>query len=546
MGQPSPTTGKKNGAVRPSACSVIYAVVWISVIAATTWFLPTALLTARLLQSPHPHLLLFVRLSVTILVTVVAALFRERVIRNSWYLVAFLLFWIWCINAQSEPFKFVVLGIVILGYFILEGDELAVARVVDKDTTQFRNTPVVATFIEDVRKRQQSFFETREWISVGLAVGLTIASDFGDLKLPIYHPQTMPASASTLFNVFFTTFFLVWIAQAPAKRLAGRNPQGFLAFTRFDIVWPWVKRIADVIDQIYLHAPSEMIVGLFSRTKLLGKLSDLLPSESAYFMHSLNIYGYAYFRSQDRVTIGQGGAASVVNRGVLYITNSDLDSFPRNFHFDSRFKVLSANALAFAAPMVGERPSEEFEAAMDAILRNEIPVSPSFKRLDTPVSVKWEQMIEKPGLGFSRDFAFRPFARAENVGAEATAQGTAIAISYEIRIQVDKGGFVTPGTADGNPSVRDSWIRRVPFPWRQFDVEVELADNVKWYLRPITDTNAVAVDGFKNKQESARVRPMSVGNRGAAWTCNYPLIGGIWEFEWEVWRTDHNRLNWDE
>ncbi|HEY0794261.1 MAG TPA: hypothetical protein VGD64_00635 [Acidisarcina sp.] len=481
-----------------------------------------------------PTLLVLPKLLVCILLPAFALVFHRIVILGSWYVIALLLGWVWFANVYGHPARFTcILVAVILGYFILEGVEIAVTQLSDKDTSQFTDIRV-GRLIDEIKANRALFYDAREWIIVGLAVLLTIESDFRPLKLPFLSALSRFEVTPTVFNVLFTTFVLVWLAQAPSKRLASGNSEGFLIFCHFQAIWPVVKLCGVIMEQIRLHRLSDQIVGLFGRSKLLSLPRNLRPSDSAYFMYSLRIYGYAYLRHKDEILIKERGAARYLHRGVLYVSSNDRVEFPKRFYFDAESRVVHAHAQAFFAPDIGERLTSGFETAIDAILAGETPVGRQFTKCEFPVYFDHRSSGQSKD-GYDHNFTLTTSVQLGDVPDDSPVAHSAVAIRFEVLIEVNESGFKLPIGNDSGSRVRDCWIRQISFPWSQFDLSVSLDDGVTGYLRSLSGEDSVTILDLQNKRESGRISSSSLSARSIRKSCLYPLTGGVCRLAWEVW-----------
>jgi hypothetical protein len=457
-------------------------------LALSAWAVEEALV--RLVGSSLPEITTFawrgigVGAVVYVVLLLLALRFSELALRISWVGLGVLLLYTWCLNMKRSSDRWIEwsggLFLILLVYFVLEGFELAVTDLLDKDSSQLpAQDQSVARALAQVNDKRSVFYDTREWVIVALVVVLTTHSDF-DQRFVLPPFRIADDRAHTIFSLLFTTFIIVWISQSPAKLLATKNSLAFLRFWKFTLWWPVIRFVGNVMDQIDLHFPANLIAGCFLRLRAFQTPRNLQPSDPAYFISGLKKYGYAFYQLWERLVINADGGATFSQKGVLYVLDTDKRDFGRWFEFGAAFREKGKKTWAYFAPQPGEMLSKDLAAGLEKIFDHQDP-GPGFRRCNAdpllderPKSLEETQDTSGRITRQRRNYRIfaPPLGEAES-SQEAT--GSAFAIGYEITFLVEAKGFEMPND-DDNQIVSDYILKEVSFPWRKYIIEVQLED----------------------------------------------------------------------
>jgi len=327
-----------------------------------TWILLTALLMSRFLWLILESLGLTIQFArfgriyvvalafvVTTLVLLIALWNRSVSLSASWYLLWIYLIFTWVINMQGHLVADVLLIIfALVVYFVLEGWELAVTELLDKDVDQFGDKSL-GNIIKEITGRKSVFYDCREWIVIVLALTVTLRSDFPKIRLPLFTSATSYPYAHVIFSIFFATFSIIWVSQIPPKQFALNNSQAFLKTTGFTFFWPFLRACGGIMERLRLHAPAELVKWLFKRSAMASPIR-LRPSDVGFFEYGLSIYGYGYHKLRDQITVSSDGGGKLTQRGVYYIVDPSQRKIAKTVQFDSDAKMIKFTEWAYVCP----------------------------------------------------------------------------------------------------------------------------------------------------------------------------------------------------
>ena len=276
---------------------------------------------------------------------------------------------------QDFILLFVLLGII----FFADALEVAYSLLRYKQVLQFGET--TARLLKEIHDREDLVYEAREWLVTILIVALTLMAEFDKIYFPFVRheigpnleiPLIMNLKAKTLFSLLFTTLPVLWLAQGPSKKVARACPAKMLDAGA--LVWLLIKAIGWIINLLGFNGPTEVVAG---QIKSLGNLSadlNLKPSDEAYYVSSVQRYGYALHDLRTDLEIHKNGSCTVTQRVLYYAISRPCDVFTRRLYLASApvpgFDIISLSA--FSGPGIKEGNFGGLEnptlKALDAIL----------------------------------------------------------------------------------------------------------------------------------------------------------------------------------
>lgn len=463
---------------------------------------------------------------------IVTLIFSARLLGASWFLFGAFLIYVWTTNvAQNPPLRVIwalLLILMLLTYFILEGVELAVTELRDKDPDVFEQSDFkekkISEALKEINQKRGLFYDAREWIIVLLVVFLSVQSDFEKLSLPGMGLISF-GHAHTVFSLLFTTFIVVWLCQSPSKELATKNSVAFLKLTRFFHLWPYIRAIGTVVDQIKLQEPSRLIVDRFSRLGEFREPRDLRPSDAAYFIYGLKVFGFGLFKLHETLILEPSGIAIFTQRGLFYVINGKRKEFGRWYEFDSNFQESTTSVWAYFAPKPGETLTQDLQDKLEKAFLNQtpgegflpFPVNPRFVQKGPPLLAN----PKKPYAGMRRDYLIELPVRDST---------SALAVGFEISFLIDPKGFKLPS---GTTKVKDFLHKDVNFPWRkyEFDAELRVPGNTQF----ANLHGEATILRAENLRETKKMRTDSYQMKDFKRSISYPLIGAKYVWHWEIW-----------
>ncbi|HEY2811357.1 MAG TPA: hypothetical protein VGJ00_08225 [Rhabdochlamydiaceae bacterium] len=476
---------------------------------------------------------LYLQAAIYLLLVVIALIFRTNLLGPSWFLFGALLIYVWTINIAADtahPIRWVfLLCLMLLVYFLLEGIELAVTELRDKDPDVFDDHKI-SRAIKEINKKRGLFYDSREWMIVLLVVFLSIKSDFEKIELPMglnRYPH-----AHTIFSLLFTTFIVVWLCQSPSKELATKNSVAFLKLAQFPrFWWPCIRMIGTVVEQIGLQEPSEWIVGKLSQLKPFRKPRDLRPSDAAYFLYGLKVFGYSLFKLQETVILNQDGTARFTQRGLFYVINGDPKEFGRWYEFDRQFKQIKRTIWAYFVAKPGETITPELQAALEEAFEDK-PTKPGLRKsISAPNFSPRGSVYNGPNGTPRQDYLIKlPFdlGDPQNLVDKDLA---ALAVGFEISFEVDPDGFSLP--SGPGSMVKDEIYKEVNFPWGRYELEVHL--EIPGDVQFAGLVGEATILKMKSEQETKKMFQQALGNKHFKRYINYPLAGAKYIWHWEIW-----------
>lgn len=360
-----------------------------------------------------------------------------------------------------------------------------------------------------------------------LVVFLSIKSDFEKIDLPMglnRYPH-----AHTVFSLLFTTFIVVWLCQSPSKELATQNSIAFLKLAQFSrLWWPGIRMIGTVVDQIKIQQPSEWIVDRFSRLSQFRTPRDLRPSDAAYFLYGLKIFGYALFKLQETLTIEADGTSTFKQRGLFYVINDERKQIGRWYEFDNSFLETNSSAWAYFAAKPGENFTETLEKDLENAFSDPI-AAPGLQKCDDPRFIETESRAfgnpqdPKAKAKMQKDYIIVP--PVDLIAAKIPGETPkALAVGFEITFAIEPGGFKVPSGTKFKDRVSDFFHKDVNFPWRRYEFEAIL--NVPGKTQFENIVGEATVLKVKNDRETKKMEKDSKPKKkGFRWSISYPLTG---------------------
>ena len=230
--------------------------------------------------------------------------------------------------------------IVLLGViFFADSLEVAYSLLRYKFIEQFGG--VEAKILQEMHNNENLVYEAREWLVTVLIVAITLMGEFEKIYFPFISkeigptlkiPLIMTIQAKTLFSLLFTTLPVLWLAQGPAKRVARDCPQKMLAAGA--LVWALIKRVGWITDNLGLNKPTEWVTEQLKKSDSFKPEMNLRPSDSNYFLASVQRYGYSCHDLSVHILIEADGSCKVRQRVLYYAISHPPNAFVRWLYFD--------------------------------------------------------------------------------------------------------------------------------------------------------------------------------------------------------------------
>lgn len=209
--------------------------------------------------------------------------------------------------------KLILMVAVLFVIFVVEGSEISVAGLHDKDPEQIAD-PRVRTALTLIQTNPERFIAGRQLFAVGSIVVLTLLSESltsfdgvaGDSSVL---KGLTSEKVKHVFVLAFPTFVVLWFSQLLPKFLAQEYPLAMLS-------WPITRvfvRIAISLGRVDLEMPSQHAKELLKRW-MPGLLHEdkLLPSRAAHYKTSATLrHGQGLEFADVRIIIGAAGEVDV-------------------------------------------------------------------------------------------------------------------------------------------------------------------------------------------------------------------------------------------
>jgi len=150
--------------------------------------------------------------------------------------LALLSVWYETVTAHHAWERFFIDLLLVLSFltvlFFAEALEIAFTFLLDKNFDEFGETE--GEIMKTLRKQKDLFYEAREWLVVGVIVGITFVADFETIKFPFVRNEVefvrlfgtdLPIKWAFIFSLLFATVPVVWIAQTPGKKIGRSSSQ---------------------------------------------------------------------------------------------------------------------------------------------------------------------------------------------------------------------------------------------------------------------------------------------------------------------------------
>jgi len=258
--------------------------------------------------------------------------------------------------------------------FFAEALEIAFTFLLDKNVDELG--PSEGEIMKRLRKHKDLFYEAREWLVVGIIVGITFMADFETIKFPFVQHEIgyvrifgtdLPIKWAFIFSLLFTTVPVVWIAQTPGKRVGRSSSQHVLNNTRW--LWPIIQNVGSVIEATGLGGPGTWIADQLLKTKSFSPKENFSPSDEGFFLSCLRRYGFALHDLSITVVINADGSCSFRQKFVLYSAKYPRTTFHRRTIFDGG-RPLNGRFVSFKgyeSPVVVDRNYDEVDLLLDQI-----------------------------------------------------------------------------------------------------------------------------------------------------------------------------------
>lgn len=406
----------------------------------------------------------------------------------------------------------------LFAFFLIAGLEIAYTDLRDKDPDQLDT--VVQPLVAEMQKQEDVVYESREWLGVLLIFAFTYISYFDAIFIPWVGRRG--GRWALLFNLLFTTFPLVLIAQGPAKYFAARNSEAFLRFTA-KFTWPVFRIVGWIVRFLELRTLSRTVARLLMPIVIgKGYRRNLPPSRAAFYVSALKSYGYALHYLKETILIEADGTAVLKQTGLIHVVSGGRSSFTRSWEFDSPpdlkkvdIKVLRACNL----PQPGERVAD-LCSQIEPFLRGD-PLPKDYSIVDHS-NFKTTATLDK-------DNPNKVVCEISSAIELPDGPLGSRAFLLEFEAQVTSNGR----TFDMKEGGMESHFRLFAFPCRRYELEMSMKG--RQFGKP---TVPVTFQNSPHLQEDKRATAALVpSGDGTSLACrlDYPLPAAKYEVQWEMW-----------
>jgi hypothetical protein len=437
---------------------------------------------------------------------------------------------------------FILVGILIIIFFA-DALEVAYSLLRYKLLEQFGGTE--ARILKEMHDNEDFVYEAREWLVTFLIVLITVMADFDEIYFPYIHREIGPTihihglftiQAKTLFSILFTTLPVLWLAQGPSKTIGREYPQKMLAAGM--LVWELIKRVGQLTEVLGLNAPTRWMtrqvekLDIFKARRPDGTLDtgkdelDLKPSDNAYFVASVQRYGYCLHEIAMRISIDPDGSAHVTQRVVYYAISQPCNVFVRRLALDSRCRrsTFAVKKLkAYSGPVIQESDprgkNDKILCELNTLGDPTIEKS-NFKEIPANLSVDLESDQDSPnGVQF----------RIDTHGSIPT-EIKAYAILVELTASWNKSAFQTMAGKS------DFFFMTFECPCYRYQLSIDATSQCRVHLADVTPEAFCANDPHWGERDRLQ-RSLSMDEKApTSLHCEilYPFPGIKYKLSWKL------------
>lgn len=457
-------------------------------------------------------------------------------------LLGLLLVVTWFTSARDAGKSYVEDAFVLLALFILiffaDSLEVAYSLLRYKLPEQFGGAEV--RILREMRDDEDLVYEAREWLVTAAIVVVTLLCEFKRISLPFLGeigplriPGVLEIQATTLFSVLFTTVPVLWLAQGPSKRIARGCPQNMLSGTGA-LVWILIKAVGRVTREAGLDKPSEVVSGLLQKIPQFSPDLHLRPSDSAFYLGSLQRYGYGLHRLSVNILIDDSGACTVTQRFLYYAISSPRSSFVRRMSFTSlgdpnSFQLLQL--LGFKGKVVNEA---DFDKSGNIVFRE---LDDIFEHGNADTSVKFRHVDVGLSCQCDVDGANRNQLNYRlDTGTPLPKGDFGFAVLAEHHSSWKARAFEV---AEGS---EESFYMNFAYPCGAFSAQINLVPSSQFEIVGISGDARISDDHHEG--ESQRIRnSICIDPPGVHSELPYPLAGATYTLKWQFRRIRPKEAN---
>lgn len=267
--------------------------------------------------------------------------------RKVWLAVAFILgLWtivlavINCYQTWSlyPLMTLVLMGVLLFLLFIVEGTEISVVALLDKDPEQVGHEPV-RKVLTTLQADPNVFLTGRQLMAVGLIVAFTLLSEslssvkqvsFQWWLLDLILEAATSPKGSAVYSFALPTFFLLWFAQLLPKFLVHEKPLGFFSTP----VPQWLIKGCIWLEKSQVGVISQRVRPLLENLTVFSGGPLLLPSRLTHYRDSATLrYGKGLEEAEVRLLIGKDGKVLFSSSIVWKAFNAGVKDFTERHHF---------------------------------------------------------------------------------------------------------------------------------------------------------------------------------------------------------------------
>lgn len=300
-------------------------------------------------------------------------------------LLAILLMCVWISSQLMNPgrehyFQHLFVLVVLLGIiFFADALEVAYSMLRYKHLEQFGGAE--RTILQGMHDHESLVYEAREWLVTILIIVITLMAEFPAVYFfkweirPLQIPGVFSIEAKTLFSALFTAIIVLWFAQGPSKTIGRDYPQQILGLG--SLVWTLIAAVGRLTKFLGLDGPSDLVSSQIKKLPVLKEDVYLKPSDNAYFIASLQRYGYCIHEQHTEISLGLQGECIATQRVLYYLAFNTVSAFERHLLFDalpSPAHLSLKSVSTFRGPLLREddpaRQNETVLRQLDLICKN--------------------------------------------------------------------------------------------------------------------------------------------------------------------------------
>ena len=361
-----------------------------------------------------------------------------------------------------------------------------------------------------------------------LIVLITLRGEFDNISAPFYGkplpslsiPGIVDIPARTIFSLLFTTLPVLWFAQGPSKRIA--RASSLKVFEASVAIWGLIKKVGWLVNLLGLDGPADITSNLLIKSDRFRDEQNLKPSDFAFYVASVQRYGYSLHDLANHVIINPDGSSTIKQRILYYIIARPCNVFVRKLKTDAPstgFKVLKI--AAYQVPRIQDSDPAGKQSpvvkSLNALLGDEQGPDLAWKLLPANLSVSEEV-----------DHENRSHYRIDTRGSIATDSGAfAIAAEFE--------SSWAPGSFKVGIGERDRYLTSFDCPTYRYRLTIECAQDCNFRISELATDALCGEDPHWGERDRFQdsLGYESLSPRGLYCDIAYPFPGTRYILGWK-------------